>query len=256
MSTATREVSVCSWLRKRFNEEYPIVFVYEKENFSNNGIILGDNGYFNWFVGTHLKIESKFNVPHGEWFHVCWVWSYLTQTTKVYLNGKHVGSARTNQRELATEGSILLGNRGDFESNIFGGDMYKLNVFNRVLLGSVIRKMASDICSDEEKLTANRMIKWEDIVSKERTGWVTEVPIESQCGPQTVAQSDIIERVRLLEEEKSAVEETLKEHSERLTRIENALSHTLGDVMNRILLRLANIEDALEGNEGGPSTEN
>ena len=251
MSTATREVSVCSWLRKRFDRPYPIVFVYDAYNNPQDyGIIVGDNGYFNWFVGTHLKIQSKFNVPHGEWFHVCWVWSYSSQTTKVYLNGKNVGSVTTNKRELTTEGVIRLGNRSGYKGNIFGGDIYKLNVFTSALIESVILKMASDICSDEEKLTANRIIKWEEIVSKERTGLVVEVPIESDCRPNTEVQSNISEeRIRLLEEESIATKELLNKNTQGLRTIEGYLGGTLGNAMNRILERLYAAEKQLNATQ-------
>ena len=256
MSMATREVSVCSWLRKRLNREYPVVIAYDVENQPQDyGFTLGDNGYFNKFVGTHHKMGSKFNVPDGDWFHVCWVWSYFTGYTKVYLNGKWLGSQRTNERELTSEGVMRLGGREGKASNTFGGDMYKLNVFSSALIPSVIRTMASDMCSEEEKVTANRIIKWEEIISKERSGWIIEVPTGADCAPDIEVQPDILERVRLLEEKDNEVEEILNEYDQRLTAIENALSHTLGDVMNAILLRLANIEEVLEDTEDAPSTE-
>ena len=62
-------------------------------------------------------------------------------------------------------------------ADIFGGDMFKLNAYNTVLDPSEIRSMATNICSSKEmSLTSIRIIKWEEILSNERTGNITEIP--------------------------------------------------------------------------------
>ena len=109
-------------------------------------------------VGTNLQ---TFNVPGGEWLHECWLWNYSSLTLTVYLNGEMITSGTTDQRELRSGGTMCLGNIvGNKKSPYsFGGDLFKLNIFSRVLTETEVRNMASDICSSEEESLKSQLNK-------------------------------------------------------------------------------------------------
>ena len=54
--------------------------------------------------------------------------------------------------------------------------MFKLNIYNRVLTGTEKRNMASHICSkQEEQLEWIKLFTWEQVLSNERSGNVSEI---------------------------------------------------------------------------------
>ena len=80
---------------------------------------------------------------------------------------------------------MVLGNEfdsygGGFGSdNVFGGEAFKINVFNRELTGAEIKEMKDGgICSTvEEKYGRDRYLKWSDFLLEERSGNVTEIDV-------------------------------------------------------------------------------
>ena len=264
LSPASRQATVCTWLRKRLTKSNPVVLAYTptRSESSRRGMILGDNGHYNQFVGTSFDLRDRYNVPNRQWFHVCWVWSTLDYKTKVYLNGRKIGSQKTRQQELAAEGLIRLGNAANYPGHVFGSDMFKLNIFNIVLSESEISSIASDICSFEgEMLTANRTVRWEDIVLKERTGSVTDIPTGSDCSEEI--QRYHAHQLRLVVERNRETEGVLSEILKRLHNTEQQLAASqlrlnntrqdLADTKNnftRVLaateIRLQNTEQKLE----------
>ena len=239
MSTARREVSVCTWLRKRHRSSAPIVLIYNSGK--QNGIILGDDGYYNFFAGTNLNLQNEYNVPEGEWFHVCWLWSYSSRTIQVFLNGEKIGSQRTKQKELSADGVMSMGNRASgHRDHVLGGDVYKFNIFNRLLTESEIGSMSSDICSLEEKnLAGDMIVKWEEIILKERTGSVTEIPTGSVC------MQAIDQRFEAMDQRFEAMDQRFDALDERLELLEGVLTNSLQRVLNDILERLYETEQQL-----------
>ena len=159
MDSSTSQFSVCTWVKTRFDVPVaPIVLHYKYEHESSDygeNIILGSNGHFNLVIEANLNLEDEFNVPDEEWFHLCWTWTTSTYILTVYLNGDVIGTTATGERELRTGGKMGLGNRAQetkHSDNIFGGDMFKLNIYSRVLSSSEIQRMSSDMCSVEEEL--------------------------------------------------------------------------------------------------------
>ena len=65
-------------------------------------------------------------------------------------------------------------------TDIFGGELFKLNFYSKELSSTEVLEMARDKCTEvEETYGAVRSIKWEDILLKTRNGDVTE--IDSGC---------------------------------------------------------------------------
>ena len=191
MDSSTSQFSVCTWVKNRFDVPLaPIVlhYNYESGDYGDN-IIVGSNGYFNMVVGTNLMLEDEFDVPDEEWFHLCLTWTTSTYILTVYLNGDVIGTKATGEKELPTGGKMCLGNTVYEPKDsifIFEGDMFKLNIYSRVLSSSEIQRMSSDMCSvEEELLTSIKILSWEEILLSEKNGSVTKIPISGCAGTLT-----------------------------------------------------------------------
>ena len=165
-----RQFSMCTWVRKRYQASWPLVLSYIPHNGWRYSMLLGDDGAYNYVVHTNLRLQSKFSLPDATWFHVCWTWG--SNTTAIYLNGEVIGSTSSERRDDRARGVLCPGT----SSHLFGGDLYKMNLYSRELDPTEIRALASDMCSaEEERLNADRIIRWESILLEERTGDVTEI---------------------------------------------------------------------------------
>ena len=174
MDSSTTKFSLCTWIRKRFTGSQNTVVLHNSGN-----IALGDNGYFNYVAGTGLVLQSKYNRTLGTWFHVCMTWSNEDRRTRIYLDGHLVGTSGVTYRsELDRGREMCIGNRAYVSKdngNVFGGDMFKLNIYNRVLTEEEIKNMAADMCSNEEKLASIKVLSWADILQYNRSGNVSEI---------------------------------------------------------------------------------
>ena len=215
MAPFTRQFSVCTWLKRRHQSPNSVVVHYR---YGNNGMILGDNGWYNHLVDSNINLQSEYNVPDGEWFHVCWLWSSSSSTLTVYLNGEIIGSKATNAREMRAGGPMCLGNSVTSKSSnyVFGGDLFKLNIYSRVLTDTEIRNMASDICSNEEEsLNSIRSLRWESIILQGRSGSVTEIttgclsPEEIEAGRRAKILRSIEDRLETFESRLQNTEQEL-----------------------------------------------
>ena len=66
------------------------------------------------------------------------------------------------------------------QRNVFGGELYKLNLYSKELSSGEVQEMAEDKCTEiEETFGVVRAIKWEQILLETRNGDVSE--IESGC---------------------------------------------------------------------------
>jgi hypothetical protein len=240
MDEATSQFTVCSWIKRGFRAKYPILFHYRRPG--SNDILLSDDGYYNMVVGTPLTLTNKFTVSDGEWFHACWSWSTVDYTTRVYLNGEMIGSVETTHRELRTGGSACIGNTAGetkYAGNIFGGDLFKFNIYKRVLEPAEIRILAQDICSSEEQKYATSMIlSWDDVIKNQRTGNVIEIPAltntQLKCGTH--------QRLKLIEEQinstrndlSNGLEEMAADTREDLERVNKDLTLRLDDMTAKL----------------------
>ena len=134
-------------------------------------------------AGTYLNLQSKYNRTLGTWFHNCWTWSNEDRKIRVYLDGHLIGTSNATERsELERQRETCLGNQAyvSIKSSYFafGGDLFKLNIYNRVLTEEEIKNMAADMCSnEEEKLEPIKVLSWRDILQYRRSGNVSDIRI-------------------------------------------------------------------------------
>ena len=209
MDNSTSQFSLCTWIRKRHNAEQGVVLHSYRHGVGSGDeeIVLGDNGYFNYVAGTNLDLRSEYNVSEGTWFHVCLCWSTSDYTSRVYLDGNMVQSrVKTSRRQLRTGSKMALGNWASNAQNArytFGGDLFKLNIYNRVLTQSEIKNMSQDICSvEEEKLSALKVLSWEEIIEQRRSGSVNEILMDCDCEDTSEMRETLLESEAELERTK------------------------------------------------------
>ena len=185
MDNSTSRFSLCTWIKKRFTgSQYPIVL----HNYYN--ILLGDNGFINGVVDTYLDLRSEYNRTLCTWFHVCLTWSGEDSRFRVYLDGHLIGTSNVTERsELEKGRDMCLGNDAivvKHREYVFGGDLFKLNIYNRVLTEEEIENMAADMCSsEEENLASITVLSWADILQYNRSGNVSDIAMcnleRAQC---------------------------------------------------------------------------
>ena len=112
------------------------------------------------------------------WFHACLTWSSASHTAKAYVNGELRDSYINTNESLPTGHSIVLGNWSQLNLRAyFGGEMMDLNLYAKELSGDEVRRMADvgmcSLASDENEDV--RLLKWEDILKKERLGTIAEI---------------------------------------------------------------------------------
>ena len=187
MDPLEESYSLCGWVKKRRNDSYNFWFAYSTST-EHDVFHSTDDGYFHT-LDTDAIMRSKVTVELGVWTHWCYTWSFSTRTANVYHNGQLLGSVTTDSgKKVGVEGYVVLGNEfnsygGDFKYP-FGGDMFKVNVFDKELDASQVKAMAdAGLCSDiEEQYGRSRFLKWEDLLLEEKTGNVTEIDVG--CYPE------------------------------------------------------------------------
>ena len=186
MDPLEESYSLCGWTKKRQDgHNYWFGYSTSSETYEFGAT---DYGFFFGF-NNGLDLISKVTVELGVWTHWCYTWSFSTRTVKVYHNGQLLGSATTpSGRKVGVEGSVVLGNL--FHSYglgfnwPFGGDLFKVNVFDKELDASQVKAMAdAGLCSDvEEQYGRSRFLKWEDLLLEDKSGNVTEIDVG--CYPE------------------------------------------------------------------------
>ena len=211
MSPLQNAFSVCSWVRSLRTSGDPSWLSYAVSG-SINEILISDDGDYNFIFDSGWNLKSHFSglSGTGTWFHYCYTWSYSSRTQKVYLNGRQIGSrTKSSGRRFRTGGYLVIGNdqnvspgTGMSSDYIFGGELYKLNLFSKELSSSEVLEMSRDKCTETELTYGDvRSVKWEEILQRSRNGDVRE--IDSGCSPREL-------RVRLQQSEVK-LNETLEE---------------------------------------------
>ena len=240
MSPLESEFTACAWIRRLNSGSRPVWFSYSS-SLTIKEIQITDDGYDFRFFGTQSDLRSVYNVSPGTWFLNCLSWSSAAQTRNVYINGRVVDAASTPAgRTLGQGGYLLFGNEQDGLgigmdiSEIFGGEMYKLNVFSRMLTTSEIEEMSRNMCANvEEKYGSTRYIKWEDVIQLSRNGNIYEK--DSGCGSEgKTVYSLILEQTELKLSETLAQlksnENLLNSTTVKLERSESTLNRTQNEL--------------------------
>ena len=241
MQPFTEAFSVCSWIRKLTEGNGPTWFSYAVSG-SNNELWLKDNGYTNYiFSSNTANVQSQAGVRTGVWYHYCMCWDYTSSTADIYHNGRKTGSISTpSGRRLTTNGNVVLGQDqdsvgGSFEtSQVFGGELQKLNMFSKKLSSSEVNEMYSaGRCSDTVEKTHGdyRQLKWEDILQQTRTG---NVSVVETCTDRPEYQLPIVRRqLEEANEELTNIRQELIEIKTSKDELSEELNRTKSDLEER-----------------------
>ena len=172
--------SLCGWVKKILSGVHKCWFAYGTSS-DVNEIYLADNGWF-YTLSTTVDMSSKVADKLGTWRHICLTWSVTTRAASVYYDGLLIGSLTTpSGKKLGLDGYIVLGNEFDSygggfqDDNAFGGEVFKVNLFDKELSAAEVKEMADGGLRSEveEKYGRSRYLKWEDILLEEKSGNVT-----------------------------------------------------------------------------------
>ncbi|XP_063685828.1 sushi, von Willebrand factor type A, EGF and pentraxin domain-containing protein 1-like isoform X2 [Bolinopsis microptera] len=190
MSPLQNALTVCSWVKSLSSNIRPTWLSYATSSHQHE-IWISDNGDRNYFLDSSLDLSSEINPSKGTWYHYCTSWSTSSNTRKVYFNGELVGQGATPSRTFGLDGFLFFGNENHYDggsrsaSEIFGGELFKVNFFAKELTGEEVLEMKeAGLCSDvEESYGRVRYLRWEDLLLEQRNGNITEV--EPGCPART-----------------------------------------------------------------------
>ena len=218
----------CMWINRQHDARFPVVLHYLQEG---STIILGSNGHFNYVMSVELPLEERFP-GKNQWFHYCVAWS-RGGTQRVYINGEEVGSKSASRSSLPMGGEICIGLNAESSKSssfTFGGKLYKLNLFSEVLSSSQIRSMSeAGMCAPVELQFESRTLTWEQILTEQRFGDVTEFV------PEECAGNFVVYFKAKLNETKSELRDTqdkLLDKEARLNKTETKLEETRMQLRN------------------------
>jgi hypothetical protein len=192
------EFTLCSWVKKLRTEGIPSWFSYAiPMGYRYNVILVSDEGSFNHLFGFGRDVSRKVNIPNGSWFHYCESWKTEDKEQLIYFNGrlKEIRDLDVNP-DLGSVGIVLIGNAQSSyggslkEEYIFGGELYKLNIFSRKLSRREIERMygggniKEGLCSKvEDNWGSDKFLKWEDVMREsKKVGEVAEIDMK-ECDP-------------------------------------------------------------------------
>ena len=222
----------CMWINNQHDARYPIVLHYLHQG--GDTIILGSNGYYNWVDYVRLDLRERFP-GNNQWFHYCVTWS-RGGTLRVYINGEEVGSTSASSSSLTMGGRICIGhNAGSTKSSryTFGGQLYKLNLFSEVLSSSQIQSMSeAGMCSPVELQFESRTLTWEQILTEQRFGDVTEFVPEECLNKYVNTASYLKAKLNMTSSELRETQDKLLDKEGRLNRTENQVEE-LSTALNK-----------------------
>ena len=211
MSPFLTSFSTCMWIKHTHtSSSVPVVVSYFSS--SGNDIIITANGHYTYVVndGGLDSLKSKFTTSAGTWFSLCLTWSSSAGTSKLYLDGKYVGTDQTPPGKTLTTGAQLWLGRSSSSwisssSHVFGGQLYQYNMFTEVLSAATIRKIVDGgLCFDLDELSETRVLLWEDILKKSRSGSVWEVTVchwKKKFGESQASLNETETELRMIKEQ-------------------------------------------------------
>ncbi|XP_063680737.1 uncharacterized protein LOC134816011 isoform X1 [Bolinopsis microptera] len=233
MSPFRNSFSTCMWIKCLYTSPtYPIVVQY----YSSGGLDLwiSANGVYAYVVNDSGldSALSKFVTPAGQWFSLCLTWSMSSTTSNLYLDGELVATDQTPSGKSLTTGAKLWFGRASSSyttssSYVFGGELYQYNMFAEVLSAATIKKIADGgLCFDLDELSETRVLRWEDILKKSRSGSVTDVigcDLNAKFSESQASLADAIGRLNETETELRMVKEQFETVTGQLNRTEDKL---------------------------------
>ena len=222
MSPFRTSLTLCSWV-KRVHTSYSgdVVFHYKTSSVTYE-ILTGSDGQFNRVTDNRVleSQRSEFTTPAGQWFHYCLTWSSSSQTVQLYLDGELATTGHTSSgRGLYPSGTLSFNVFVDSgsSSQVFGGQLYRFNIYAEVLSSETIKRIADGgLCAQVEENISSRALRWEDLLAKPRSGSVVEV---AGCYKEFM-------EIQLKEKEMQ-----LKAMREELVAVSNKLNLTEGDLV-------------------------
>ena len=223
----------CMWIKVIYTgSSYPVVLHYYYHSSSSNELRITANGQQTYVLndGGLSSYHSRFTSPAGKWFNLCLTWSISSATSSLYLDGDLVGTDSTTSRNLNTGGGMCLGRLHPSYSSssryVFGGELFNLNLFSEVLSASEIKKAAQEgLCSRSLQHLESRVLKWEYIVSRSKSGSV----VETDTGCEKTVEFNY-NLTALLNETTVRLENELDVVTKTLNKTEDILNSTLEEL--------------------------
>lgn len=253
MSSLAGQYSFCVWVKRIVPGTSPVAFAYEESE-----LFLYASGEPRVF-GVDMSLSNK--PPMSTWYHYCGTWSLGSQTYTGYINGAQVVSQTIPARHLKTSGNMVLGDYWNPHSksmtgNHFGGEIFNLNFFSKVLTGGEVAAMSKDgLCTQVGLFDDSRVIKWEELLTKPRSGNVQDISLgcsdsKDDCDNHILEAE--MENIKLeLQEAKEELENGAKRESDLnniKTELENELQQAKKELENNAECEsdLSNIKTELE----------
>ena len=254
MSQFETGFTLCTWVRKLYSLSTPTWFSYAATT-STYEIQMSDDGsqtYFFADTSNPDSLASLYTVTPGTWFHNCLSWDSATSTRDVYIDGVRIDSKATPAgRTLGQGGTIVLGNEqsglgtGMDYADVFGGELYKLNMFTRKLTDGEIKEMSEERCSEVEMKynEDERGLKWEDILQKKTYGNVVEEKVNVECMRVTKIWNKLLDTKKELDVSKSESYDSLEKLDDKILQ----LSIDFNDILQNIGLETKIVNSKTNG---------
>lgn len=175
--------TVCLWMRTDDQSDDGTIFSYATPN-EDNDILVTDYSNLKILIGG-AKETFYTTTNDGGWHHICTTWENTAGAWEFYIDGQlfDSGDGLSKGREIGNDGIFILGQDQDdygdgFElGQSFNGEIYNVNMWNRVLPADEILHMSTD-CADG----VGNYLRWKDFVDADVYGDVTKASTVS-CVP-------------------------------------------------------------------------
>ncbi|KAI0227208.1 hypothetical protein LSAT2_022348 [Lamellibrachia satsuma] len=167
-------LSVCLWLRTNDFTNYGTILSYAAES---NWLTTSDVNVFTLYDYGGLRMSINGEIARtdlvlndGRWHHLCVTWQGAGGEWSLYINGSKVieGAALGNDTIIEGGGYLVIGQYqdwlgGGFNSReSFVGEMSQLNVYDEVLLPSVVAELANKTSCN--MASAGNVVAWTDML--------------------------------------------------------------------------------------------
>ena len=177
----TTSISICAWVKPRHTGiSYSVWLSYNVASSADDEIVISSFGSYDDLFNQNFGTSASY-LEKDVWSHYCSTWQLATRVKTIYVNGvsKKTGTT-TSGRTLKVGGTLVLGQRqgskgGSFSSSYsFGGDLYELNIFDKVLSAEEVTDMYNKgrCGSLDPSLFENVALQWTDFMDAQRSGGV------------------------------------------------------------------------------------